>query len=167
MNFFTDRHLVSPLIRSSNTTTPRKACFHILQRASIYVTDHTGRNDFDVQTCAICNWVSHLHLTAPRLIRSKSCTGFRLENGNKITLQDAPNAESRYIKEPHNYFSGSGDLVSTAADYIRFQQMMTNNSELDGVRLLGRKTVELKFKNHTGDLPIWLRRPGSGFGLGY
>jgi CubicO group peptidase (beta-lactamase class C family) len=41
------------------------------------------------------------------------------------------------------YFSGAGGLVSTVADYVRFQQMMLNGGELDGVRILGRKTVEL------------------------
>ena len=88
------------------------------------------------------------------------------ENG-KIVLADAPTKESRFVKEPHAYFMGSGGLVSTAADYWRFQQMMLNGGELDGVRILGRKTVEMMTKNHTGDLPIWLRGPGGGFGLGY
>ena len=45
--------------------------------------------------------------------------------------------------------------------------MHMNGGELDGVRLLGRKTVEMIFKNHTDRLPIWLRGPGTGFGLGY
>jgi CubicO group peptidase (beta-lactamase class C family) len=65
------------------------------------------------------------------------------------------------------YFSGAGGLVSTARDYWRFQQMMLNGGELDGVRLLGRKTVELMTTNHTGDHGIWLTGPGYGFGLGY
>jgi CubicO group peptidase (beta-lactamase class C family) len=39
--------------------------------------------------------------------------------------------------------------------------------ESRGVRLLGRKTVELMTSNHIGDLPIWLTGPGYGFGLGY
>jgi CubicO group peptidase (beta-lactamase class C family) len=85
----------------------------------------------------------------------------------KIQLTEAPGANSRWIKEPHVYFSGAGGLVSTASDYFRFQQMMLNGGELDGVRLLGRKTVELMTTNHTGELPIWLTGPGYGFGLGY
>ncbi len=88
------------------------------------------------------------------------------ENG-RITLADAPTAESRFVKEPHTYFMGAGGLVSTARDYFRFHQMMLNGGELDGVRILGRKTVELMTKNHTGDLPIWLVGDGYGFGLGY
>ncbi len=85
----------------------------------------------------------------------------------KIELQDPASAESRFVHEPHTYFMGAGGLVSTARDYFRFQQMMLNGGELDGVRLLGRKTVELMTANHTGDLPIWLSGPGFGFGLGY
>jgi CubicO group peptidase (beta-lactamase class C family) len=85
----------------------------------------------------------------------------------KIELAEAPGPGSRWVKEPHVYFSGAGGLVSTASDYFRFQQMMLNGGELDGVRLLGRKTVELMTANHTGDLPIWLTGPGYGFGLGY
>lgn len=85
----------------------------------------------------------------------------------KIKLVEAPDADSRFVKEPHVYFMGSGGLVSTASDYVRFQQMMLNGGELDGVRILGRKTVELMTSNHTGDLDIWLRGPGAGFGLGY
>jgi len=43
--------------------------------------------------------------------------------------------------------------AQTASDYVRFQQMMLNGGELDGVRILGRKTVELMTANQTGDLP--------------
>jgi CubicO group peptidase (beta-lactamase class C family) len=92
---------------------------------------------------------------------------YRPGSDKKIELAEAPGLESRWIKEPHVYFSGAGGLVSTATDYFRFQQMMLNKGELDGVRLLGRKTVELITANHTGDLPIWLTGPGYGFGLGY
>lgn len=44
--------------------------------------------------------------------------------------------------------SGGGGLSSTAADYARFCQMLLNGGELDGVRLLSRKTVELMTHNH-------------------
>jgi len=84
-----------------------------------------------------------------------------------IRLTEAPTEASRYVREPHVYFSGAGGLVSTAADYFRFHQMMLNGGELNGVRLLGPKTVELVTANHTGDLGLWLRGPGYGFGLGY
>lgn len=41
------------------------------------------------------------------------------------------------------YFSGGAGLSATAYDYFRFIQMLQNNGELDGVRILGRKSVEL------------------------
>jgi len=87
--------------------------------------------------------------------------------GNKIKLAEAPTPQSRWVKEPHVFFAGAGGLVSTTADYLRFQQMMLNGGELDGVRVLGRKTVELMTSNHIGGLPVWLTGPGYGFGLGY
>jgi len=89
------------------------------------------------------------------------------KNGNQIKLLEAPTAASRYVREPHVYFSGAGGLVSTVADYVRFHQMMLNGGELEGTRILGRKTVELMTVNHIGDLPVWLSGPGYGFGLGY
>jgi CubicO group peptidase (beta-lactamase class C family) len=88
-------------------------------------------------------------------------------NDRKIQLVDAPTEKSRWVREPHAFFSGSGGLVSTAPDYFRFNQMMLNGGELDGVRILGRKTVELMTRNHIGNLPVWLTGPWAGFGLGY
>jgi CubicO group peptidase (beta-lactamase class C family) len=62
-------------------------------------------------------------------------------------------------------------LVSTAADYLRFAQMVLNKGKLEGVRLLGRKTVELMTANHlpAAFLPIVTSEPhpGVGFGLGF
>ena len=86
---------------------------------------------------------------------------------NKISLTDGATPESIFVREPHRYFMGSGGLTSTMADYFRFNQMMLNNGELDGVRLLSRKTIEFMTRNHTGDLPLWLPGPYVGFGLGY
>ncbi|MFN3237823.1 MAG: serine hydrolase domain-containing protein [Pseudomonadales bacterium] len=86
---------------------------------------------------------------------------------NKIVLQDPGSEESRWIKGPKKVFRGAGGLVSTAHDYVRFQQMVLNGGELDGVRLLAPSTVSLMLDNHTGELPLWLAGPGMGFGLGY
>ena len=86
---------------------------------------------------------------------------------NRITLQDPGTIDSRWISGPKTLFRGAGGLASTARDYLRFQQMMLNGGELDGVRLLAPSTVSLMLENHTGDLPLWLPGPGMGFGLGY
>ncbi len=67
---------------------------------------------------------------------------------------------------------GGAGLVSTAADYLRFAQLVLNKGELDGVRLLGPKTVELMTANHLPPalLPMAMgeeQMPGLGFGLGF
>lgn len=59
-----------------------------------------------------------------------------------------------YPKE-QNYFSGGAGLISTAADYARFAQMLLNKGELEGKRILSRKTIELMTSNYTGDLYIF------------
>ncbi len=71
------------------------------------------------------------------------------------------------FEEPSTYFPGVAGLNSTASDYIRFAQMIANGGELNGVRLLGRMTVELMISNHTGDKDVYVRGPGFGFGLGF
>ena len=67
-----------------------------------------------------------------------------------------------------SYFSGSGGLVSTAADYLRFEQMLVNGGELGGERVLRPETVKLMATNHVGDLFEGLREPKvRGLGFGY
>ena len=65
--------------------------------------------------------------------------------------------------------NGGGGLFSTAADYARFLRMLLNGGRLDGVRLLGRKTVEFMTADHLGALPRSgdVLPPGHGFGLGF
>lgn len=63
--------------------------------------------------------------------------------------------------------SGGGGLVSTSRDYLRFAQMLLNGGELDGVRLLSPKTIELMTANHLGDIPMGFNQRGAGFGLGF
>lgn len=69
--------------------------------------------------------------------------------------------------EGATFESGGGGLVATAMDYLRFSQMMLNGGELDGVRILSPKSVELMTKNHLGELPMGFGRKGVGFGLGF
>jgi len=70
------------------------------------------------------------------------------------------------------YFSGGAGLVSTASDYLRFAQMILNKGQLDGIRILSRKTVELMTSNSIGDLYIWIPFEHNGitgdkFGYGF
>lgn len=73
------------------------------------------------------------------------------------------------VRTPAPFESGGGGMVSTAPDYARFLQMLLDGGTLDGVRLLGRKTVELMTADHLGSIPVAspLLVPGYGFGLGF
>jgi CubicO group peptidase (beta-lactamase class C family) len=77
------------------------------------------------------------------------------------------------VREPAAMESGGGGLASTASDYARFLQFMLNKGELDGVRLLGPRTVDFMTADHMGDLPVHspasraLLPAGHGFGLGF
>jgi CubicO group peptidase (beta-lactamase class C family) len=83
---------------------------------------------------------------------------------------------------PPGLLSGGGGLVSTAADYHRFTQMLLHTAdspagELDGIRLLGPRTVAYMARNHlpggqdleTFGRPLYAESPfrGVGFGLGF
>ncbi len=79
-----------------------------------------------------------------------------LSSDNFILSADYP------YNGPDTYFSGGGGLCSTAEDYLRFCQMLMNGGELDGIRLLSPKSVELISQDHVGDLV-----DGMGYGLGF
>jgi CubicO group peptidase (beta-lactamase class C family) len=64
----------------------------------------------------------------------------------RLTLIDDPR-HSAYRRQPA-FLSGGGGLVATTEDYTRFCQMLVNGGELDGARVLGRKTVDLMRTNH-------------------
>ncbi|MBI5382990.1 MAG: beta-lactamase family protein [Opitutae bacterium] len=87
---------------------------------------------------------------------------YGLEKG-RLTVRET-SAKSDYIQGPRKCFSGGAGLLSTASDYGRFLQMLLNGGELDGVRLLSPKTVELMHVNHTGDK---YTRDTNAFGFGF
>ena len=72
---------------------------------------------------------------------------------------------------PDVFVRGGFGLYSTLDDYLRFAQMLANHGELNGVRLLSRKTVELMYTNHLPPALLPFEtfgepNPGWGFGLG-
>jgi CubicO group peptidase (beta-lactamase class C family) len=88
---------------------------------------------------------------------------YRRDAGKNLLLADDPQ-RSGYRKEP-SFLSGGGGLVSSTADYLRFCEMLLGGGEVDGVRILGRKTVELMTANHLpgdGDLQAFALPGGYG-----
>jgi CubicO group peptidase (beta-lactamase class C family) len=93
------------------------------------------------------------------------------DDTGQLEVLDSPDTSQLLV--PPTLTTGGGNLLSTAPDYMRFAQMLLNGGELDGVRLLGRKTVEFMTMNHLSrdTLPIsaspeegW---PAYGYGLGF
>lgn len=72
------------------------------------------------------------------------------------------------VRRTPKLLAGGAGLASTADDFFRFGQMLANGGELDGVRVLARKTVEWMTSDHTDGTrgPTYLPGPGYGFGLG-
>jgi len=102
--------------------------------------------------------------TVPPEKVSRFTANYGPEEGGGLKVIDAP-ATSNYTK-PTQCPSGGGGLISSTLDYLRFCQMLLNKGELDGVRLLGRKTVEWMTSNH---IPAGMFDGGNnsmGFGLG-
>ncbi|MDX1396826.1 MAG: serine hydrolase domain-containing protein [Gemmatimonadota bacterium] len=105
----------------------------------------------------------------PEEKRDRFTTHYRtFEAGLEVV--DSP-AGGRYTRPP-GVESGGGGLVSTASDYVRFAQMLLQEGELDGVRLLRSETVRTMRTNQLADdlTPIavagWIA-PAYGFGLGF
>ena len=98
-------------------------------------------------------------------------TGYYARAGNRWFMADSPDTGT-YTK-PVKVLSGGGGLVSSTPDYLRFMQMLLNGGELDGVRILKRKTVAAMLRNQLpGEaVPINLTANDSirvtGFGLGF
>jgi CubicO group peptidase (beta-lactamase class C family) len=83
-------------------------------------------------------------------------------------LQTVPPLEGEIVEGQRKYPSGGGGLFSTLDDFARFGQMLCNGGELEGVRIIGRKTYELMISNHLSGLavPFHNLSQGYGFGLG-
>jgi CubicO group peptidase (beta-lactamase class C family) len=95
------------------------------------------------------------------------------DTGLAVRMEDA----GRDARTRPTHLSGGGGLVSTAADYHRFTQMLLRGGELDGARLLGTRTLRYMTRNHLpsgADLEGFgcprsteTLTPGVGFGLGF
>ncbi len=102
----------------------------------------------------------------PREKRDRLATVYPLGPDGKIARAPEPRTgQGEFVEGPRACFGGGAGLLSTAGDYTRLLQMLLNGGELDGVRLLGPKSVEMMTSNQVGKL---YREDGSlGFGLGF
>lgn len=110
---------------------------------------------------------------ADKIDRLTDC--YTLLPGKGRTLYDRGEA-SAWSRRP-KLLSGGGGLVSTSADYHRFNTMLLNGGSLDGARIVGRKTLDLMTRNHLpggSDLASMSKslfseaaNAGTGFGLGF
>ena len=92
-----------------------------------------------------------------------------------LIVSDRP--ETSAFANDVTFFSGGGGLVSSTEDYMRFSQMLLNGGELNGARILGRKTIEFMTQNHlpgifggasqNTDADLYGMSRGTGFGLGF
>jgi CubicO group peptidase (beta-lactamase class C family) len=85
-------------------------------------------------------------------------------DGKAVRAPDGARGQGHYVDGPRRSYSGGAGLVSTAHDYARFLEMIRNDGELDGVRLLAPRTVALMRTNLVGELHS---KDGLGFGLGF
>jgi CubicO group peptidase (beta-lactamase class C family) len=97
--------------------------------------------------------------------RNRLATVYSPDSSGKVSRAGpGPRGQGHYYSGPRRSFAGGAGLVSTTRDYARFLQMVLNEGELDGVRLLSPTTVRLIIANHIGTLR---GTDGLGFSLGF
>ncbi len=111
----------------------------------------------------------------PAESRERFAASYARGPDKRLQLED-DSQDSAYCRDV-TFFSGGGGLVSTARDYLRFCEMLRRGGELEGARVLGRKTIELMTANHLPggvDLTEFavgsfseVPYAGQGFGLGF
>jgi len=82
------------------------------------------------------------------------------KSGNLVTSSNQARAQGVKV------FSGTHSLFSTAADYLKFCQMLLNGGSMSNKQYLSPKTIELMTSNQVGDL-YDRKDPGHGFGFGF
>lgn len=83
----------------------------------------------------------------PEAKRERLAILYKYGKEGVLTPMDDNGPDSLFVR-PKTFFSGSGGLVSSTRDYLRFATMLLNRGKLDGVKLLGRKTVDFMALDH-------------------
>jgi CubicO group peptidase (beta-lactamase class C family) len=110
------------------------------------------------------------HVPASKLDRL--ATNYQPTEGGGLEVANVSET-NRFVEPTHcpsgggGLYAGGWGLVSTIGDWYRFCQVLFNKGELDGERLLGRKTVELMTANHLRDGLYDDGDPALGYGLGF
>lgn len=110
------------------------------------------------------------HFYLPPAKRDRLATVYSLPGDGK--LQRAPDegtmvSQGHYVDGPRRSFSGGAGLLSTAQDYAVFLQMLANEGEWGGQRLLAPSTVRLMTSDHMPEGVSFGWNQGTGFGLGF
>ncbi|MEO6527952.1 MAG: serine hydrolase domain-containing protein [Gemmatimonadaceae bacterium] len=105
------------------------------------------------------------HFFLPESKRARLVTVYATDSAGRVArAPNGPLGQGDYVDGPRRNYSGGAGLLSTAHDYARFLQMILNRGELDGVRILSPKMVDVMTSNQLGTL---FPQPGRGFGLGF
>jgi CubicO group peptidase (beta-lactamase class C family) len=83
-------------------------------------------------------------------------------DGKVVRAPDGARGQGHYVDGPHRSFAGGAGLLSTARDYARFLEMIRRGGEIDGVRILSPRAVDLMTTNQIGTL-----HSPNGLGYGY
>ena len=106
------------------------------------------------------------HFYLPSVKRDRLATMYSAREDGTITRTPDKGgmiSQGAYVDGPRKSYSGGAGLLSTVGDYARFLQMLLNGGELDGVRLLSPKNVELMVADHVESYG----GAAHGFGLGF
>ncbi|MDB4883000.1 MAG: beta-lactamase, partial [Gemmatimonadetes bacterium] len=105
------------------------------------------------------------HFFLPLTDRARLATLYATDStGHYVRAPNGRMGQGDYVDGPRRNFSGGAGMLSTARDYARFLQMILNRGELDGVRILSPKMVDVMTSNQSGTL---FSQTGLGFGLGF
>jgi CubicO group peptidase (beta-lactamase class C family) len=90
---------------------------------------------------------------------------YALQNGTLTRAPEGPRGQGDYIDGPCVAFAGGAGLVSTAADYATFLEMLRQGGTYNGHRVISPASVALMTRDHLG--PVYRADGVAGFGLGF
>jgi CubicO group peptidase (beta-lactamase class C family) len=88
------------------------------------------------------------------------------EHSGSGALRPATSLQGELVEGQRDFPGGGAGLFSTLDDFARFAQMLCNGGELAGVRIIGRKSLDLMVANHLTGLAVPFHNLGVGHGFG-